>query len=157
MKSYLHLRFPLAGCLLGGGLLRRGMPYHGLYREIECVINHGLWTKVPDFDAITQLSNSRFRKAFETVDQVMPVGFYFPMCGMNLAFKPQIIPAMYFLLMGQRNWPFDRFGDIWCGIFLKKICDHLGLGVKSGCPIVEHQDNVVRMDKLAKGTSGIRG
>ena len=123
----------------GRGAAPRGMPYHCLHREIECVINHGLWTKVPDFDAITQLSNTRVRNPFKTVNQVIPVGSYFPMCGMNLAFKPQIIPAMYFLLMGQRQWPYDRFGDIWCGILLKKICDHLGVAVKSGNPVVEHQ------------------
>jgi len=48
------------------------------------------------------------------------------------------VPAMYFLLMG-KDWPFDRFGDIWAGLFVKKICDHLGYGVKSGEPLVEHQ------------------
>jgi len=56
---------------------------------------------------------------------------------MNLAFKRQMTPAMYFLLMGG-NWPFDRFGDIWCGLFVKKICDHLGLVVRSGLPHVKH-------------------
>jgi reversibly glycosylated polypeptide/UDP-arabinopyranose mutase len=123
----------------GRGVTPRGMPYHIEERDCECMINHGLWTNIPDLDAVTQLANTRFKRSFERVDQVIPKGSYFPMCGMNLAFKSNVVPAMYFLLMGQRDWPFDRFGDIWCGIFMKKICDHLGFGVKSGKPFVEHQ------------------
>ncbi len=60
------------------------------------------------------------------------------MCGMNLAFKPEIIPAPYFLLMGH-GYEFDRFGDIWSGIILKKICDHLGYAITSGEPVVHHR------------------
>jgi hypothetical protein len=43
----------------------------------------------------------------------------------TLAFKPTIAPTIYFLPMG-RQWQFDRVGDICCGIFAKKPCDHLG-------------------------------
>lgn len=57
---------------------------------------------------------------------------------MNLAFKPEIIPAPYFLLMGH-GYEFDRFGDIWSGIILKKICDHLGYAITSGEPVVHHR------------------
>jgi len=122
----------------GRGPFPRGMPYHNLNRASECVLNHGLWNRVPDFDAITQLANERFSQAFEPLDQVVPKGAFFPMCGMNLAFKPELTPAMYFLLMG-KDRPFDRFGDIWCGVFLKKICDHLGFAIRSGAPRIEHQ------------------
>jgi reversibly glycosylated polypeptide / UDP-arabinopyranose mutase len=122
----------------GQGALPRGMPYYHQNRQLQSVINHGLWVGVPDFDAVTQLGGARFDPRFESIEQVIPRGMFFPMCGMNLAFKPSIAPAMYFLLMG-RDWPFDRFGDIWCGIFAKKMCDHLGLGVCSGEPMVEHK------------------
>jgi hypothetical protein len=122
----------------GEGLLPRGMPYERKARASECVINHGLWSRVPDFDAVTQLLNARLGQQFEPVEQTIPRGKFFPMCGMNLAFKRKMAPAMYFLLMG-RDWPFDRFGDIWCGIFAKKICDHLGFAVCSGEPKVDHQ------------------
>lgn len=122
----------------GVGVRPRGMPYHEPFRSAECTISHGLWDRVPDFDAVTQLANTRFQGDFEPLEQVIPKGKFFPMCGMNLAFRPKMVPAMYFLLMG-RDWPFDRFGDIWCGVFAKKICDHLGLAVSSGEPRVEHQ------------------
>lgn len=121
----------------GNGPQPRGMPYQEPNRTSECTINHGLWDLVPDFDAVTQLANVRFQQVFEPIDQVIPKGKFFPMCGMNLAFKPKMVPAMYFLLMG-RDGPFDRFGDIWCGIFIKKICDHLNFGVCSGKPMVSH-------------------
>lgn len=122
----------------GSGVTPRGVPYDNTQRQAECVISHGLWTNVPDFDAITQIANARFQQPFWPLDQVIPRGKYFPMCGMNLAFKPKIVAVMYFLLMG-KSWSFDRFGDIWCGLFAKRICDHLGLSVRSGEPRIEHQ------------------
>jgi hypothetical protein len=122
----------------GRGLPPRGMPYYHQDREVQCVINHGLWSTVPDLDAVTQVVNARLNQKFEPVEQVIPRGMFFPMCGMNLAFKPYMAPAMYFLLMG-KDWPFDRFGDIWCGIFAKRICDHLGFAVCSGRPQIDHR------------------
>jgi hypothetical protein len=122
----------------GSGVSPRGMPYLTDTRQSQCAINHGLWTRVPDLDAVTQLANGRFGHEFVPARQIVPRGKYFPMCGMNLAFRAEAAPAMYFLLMG-RDWPFDRFGDIWCGIFVKKICDHLGYAVRSGDPMIEHQ------------------
>ncbi|MEZ5963771.1 MAG: hypothetical protein R3F56_07990 [Planctomycetota bacterium] len=120
------------------GTVPRGVPYYSQNRQRRCVINHGLWTNVPDYDAPTQLLQARVPTPCELRDQTIPAGSYFPMCGMNLAFRPEVVPALYFLLMG-RNHPVDRFGDIWCGVFVKRICDHLGLAVNSGAPAVEHQ------------------
>jgi len=138
----------------GRGVLPRGMPYLQSAREVDCVINHGLWTRVPDFDAVSQLASGRYDLTFEPVEQVVPRGQYFPMCGMNLAFKPEVIPALYFLLMGQTQWPYDRFGDIWCGVLVKRICDHLGVGVRSGQPMVEHQRASNVWANLRKETPG---
>lgn len=137
-KKLFSLTSQAAWVSTGIGPLPRGIPYHRQNREFECVINHGLWSGVPDLDAVTQLMNVRLTQTFEPIEQVIPRGKFFPMCGMNVAFKPLMAPAMYFLLMG-RDWPFDRFGDIWCGIFVKKICDHLGFSVCSGEPRVEHK------------------
>lgn len=116
----------------------RGVPYFATKRIYPCVLNHGLWQGVPDFDAVTQLNNARHSVQLTLLDQIIPRGSFFPMCGMNLAFKTELAPVMYFLLMG-KDWPYDRFGDIWCGIFVKRICDHLGFGVRSGHPLVDHQ------------------
>ncbi len=75
------------------------------------------------------------------------------MCGMNVAFRPLVAPLMYFLLMG-KDWPYDRFDDIWCGLFMKKVCDHLGYLVNSGYPTVRHSrasDVWVNLEKERPG------
>lgn len=120
------------------GLKPRGVPYHARTREVPIVLSHGLWSNVPDLDAPTQLAWLGSEQPVELIEQVIPRGRFFPMCSMNLAFRPELLPCLYFLQMG-KGQPFDRFGDIWAGIFTKKICDHLGLGVWSGRPVVRHE------------------
>jgi hypothetical protein len=76
------------------------------------------------------------------------------MCSMNIAWRPQLTPAMYFLLMGPR-YPFDRFGDIWAGVLAKRIADHLGLAVNSGSPGVLHERASNVFANLAKESRGL--
>ena len=114
------------------GLYPRGYPY-GVRQESEPVmIHHGLWSGVPDLDGITALEHHELRlDPAIGVDRV-PAGQFFPMCGMNLAFRREMTPAMYFMLQGHMRkpagagynldaLPFDRFDDIWAGLFAKKI------------------------------------
>lgn len=115
----------------------RGTPYFNTAREWTCAISHGLWKGVPDLDAIWQLGMGTEIEA-EPIEQVIPVGAYFPMCGMNLAFCREVAPLMYFGLQGP-DYPYDRFGDIWCGILAKKILDRFQLAVSSGGPYVYHE------------------
>jgi len=122
----------------GVGVRTRGYPYFHSRRRWRCALNHGMWQRVPDYDAPTQLLEQRAPHAFRFDNQTIAPGRYFPMCGMNLAFRPEIVPALYFLLMG-RDFEFDRFGDIWAGVFAKKICDHMGWAVNSGDPAVDHR------------------
>jgi reversibly glycosylated polypeptide/UDP-arabinopyranose mutase len=126
-----------------------------LAREQECALNHGMWNNIPDLDAITVLASKRSPQEFAGVNQTIPRGMYFPMCGMNVAWKPELTPAMYFLLMG-KDWPYDRFGDIWCGILVKKVCDHLNLGVKSGPPYIDHRKKSDQWANLAREASGFK-
>ncbi|KAM1209470.1 hypothetical protein FF1_015169 [Malus domestica] len=90
------------------------------------------------------------------VDAVMtiPRGTLFPMCGMNLAFNRELIgPAMYFGLMGDGQ-PLGRYDDMWAGWCAKVICDHLGLGVKTGLPYIWHgkaSNPFVNLKKEYKG------
>ncbi|MEZ6036717.1 MAG: hypothetical protein R3F29_04510 [Planctomycetota bacterium] len=120
-----------------GGTIPRGVPYHHRERRTRCVLNHGLWTNVIDYDAVTQLGQVRTPTDCTFPDQTIPRGSYFPMCGMNLAWRPELTPALYFLLMGKAHGV-DRFGDIWSGLFTKRICDHFGWAVNSGSPTVHH-------------------
>lgn len=119
----------------------RGVPFYNT-GSVPTAISHGLWLGVPDLDAVTQLASwehgrSLRMREVEEMMQEIPVGQYYPMCGMNLAWHRDMTPAMYFLLMGQGQ-KFARFGDIWAGLFSKRIADHLGLRVVSGFPLVFH-------------------
>lgn len=141
----------------------RGFPYLKRTKDIRTnniILNHGLWYNVPDFDAKTQLGllKTEGLTGFE-INQIIPKNTYYPMCGMNLAWKPSATPALYFLLMGQNKkgdlWGFDRFGDIWAGIIFKKIADHLGYTVASGYPIIWHAKASNVFTNLKKEASGI--
>lgn len=128
------------------GLRPRGLPYQDPGGR-PCAINMGLWSCCPDLDAQTQLDQGplgAFEDDWAGHDQMYPASQFFPMSGMNLAFRREILPAMYFGLQGTHLWSddafgYDRFGDIWAGLFAKKICDHLGYAVRSGSPWVRHE------------------
>lgn len=124
-------------------LYTRGYPYK-IRNKLPVVISHGLWSNKMDLDAKTQLKYPNVNTApYPPVASFIPRGQYFPMSSMNLAFRREVTPLMYFPLMGSdphgNPWGYDRFDDIWAGIFDKKICDHLGLGVVNGSPFVEHR------------------
>jgi len=132
----------------------RGFPYYTTDRQCPVVLNHGLWTGVPDFDAATQLVASRMAVPAMWSDQTIPRGRYFPMCSMNVAWRPEFSAAMYFLLMGPDH-AYDRFGDIWGGVLAKRVADHLGLAVNSGSPAIRHERASNVFTNLAKESRGL--
>ena len=146
------------GCLAWestlGNVSPRGIPYYNLLRNRPVMLNHGLWTKIPDYDAITQLLASRVEFNPEYQNKVIPIGKFFPMCGMNVAFKREIAPLMYHMLQG-KNYPYDRFDDIWCGLMMKRICDHLRYTVTSGDPVIVHDRASNVWSNLRKETPGL--
>ncbi len=151
----------------------RGIPFHNVGTWQRNIINHGLWTNVLDYDAPTQLVNPAPEK-FAFDNRVVPLCFYFPMCGMNVAWKREATVLMYHLLMGQAYFllingvgvqnleeanldklPFDRFGDIWCGIIAKKICDSMSYTMSTGMPYVRHERASNPFANLKKEANGI--
>ena len=134
-------------------MFTRGFPY-SIREKAEVVINHGLWSFIPDLDAPTQLLNPdvRFKPVYKS--HIIPRGNYYAHCGMNFVFKTKVTPLMYFGLQGP-SWPFDRMDDIWAGIIAKKIIDHLGYAVTSGKPSVEHRKQSNVFKNLKKETPGI--
>jgi reversibly glycosylated polypeptide / UDP-arabinopyranose mutase len=77
------------------------------------------------------------------------------MCGMNLAFNRELIgPAMYFGLMGEGQ-PIGRYDDMWAGWCSKVICDHMGVGSKTGLPYVWHSKASNPFVNLKKEYKGI--
>jgi hypothetical protein len=139
-----------------GGEEPRGVPY-GNKGSLPVLLNHGLWTGIPDFDGPTALVRSRWpmsvvlRKGIE----VIPPGMWFTLCAMNVCYHRRAIPAAYNLLMGVETAGFDRFDDIWSGLFLKKIADDLGFYVTNGGPFVRHLKASNPFSNLCKESLGI--
>ncbi|NHX36097.1 MULTISPECIES: alpha-1 4-glucan-protein synthase [Halolamina] len=135
-------------------LYPRGYPYAAMDEDLEreptrvddVVASQGLWTNVPDLDAVRILmdgdlqgqAQSRTARADFGEDFVAAEGQYLTVCSMNLAFRREVIPAFYQLPMDDNRWDVGRFDDIWSGLFLKRACDVLGKQVYNGGPLCEH-------------------
>lgn len=156
----------------------RGIPYYNQGQR-KVYVNHGLWQGVLDYDAPHQLVNPE-GEVYDWSNKIVPGGAYFPMCGMNVAWRREATVLMYHLLMGRayayrptRSFaipgsktveakadelsllPFDRFGDIWCGILMKKIADHLQWAVSTGTPYIHHDRASNPFTNLRKEANGI--
>lgn len=141
------------------GKYPRGFPYAIREQRRPVMLHHGLWSGVPDFDGLTQQADPDFRLPPAQDVSVLPCGPFFPMCVMNLAFRADLAPASYLLLMGQDGqggrWGFDRFDDMWAGLFVKRICDHLGWAVTSGAPSIRHSKASRAEDNIRLEAAGI--
>ena len=136
------------------GQRTRGLPYKNLGKAENVMLSVGLWTGTPDYDAVQMLSGQNPKLALPET-RVMPIGQYFPLCGMNFAFKRQVTPLCYFPLMGD-GYKFRRFDDIWFGIICKKICDHLGYMITCGKPYIYHSKASDPFANLEKEAPGIK-
>jgi hypothetical protein len=110
----------------------------------KCDLNMGLWTGCPDLDALTILYNGGMNGQCSITSTgskrdkiIVDKGTYLPVCSMNTAFLPKVIPAFYQLYSNFMG--IDRFDDIWSGVFIKKIADHLGRKICLGSPLVNHR------------------
>ena len=143
----------------------RGIPFYNLGNLDNVIVNHGLWTNVLDYDAPFQLANP-VKEQFSFDNKLIPSGVYFPMCGMNVMWKAEATVLMYHLLMGRMveeegtsdnltKLQFDRFGDIWAGILMKKVADSLGYSVATGMPYIRHERASNPFTNLKKEANGI--
>ncbi|KAI5648905.1 hypothetical protein M9H77_34910 [Catharanthus roseus] len=137
----------------------RGYPF-SLRSGVACALSCGLWLNLADYDAPTQalkpsLRNSRYVDAVLTV----PVRAMLPVSGINIAFDrellgPALLPAFRLAKEGNVRW--ETVEDIWSGICVKVICDHLGYGVKTGLPYVWRQDRGDAVESLKKEWQGVK-
>jgi hypothetical protein len=159
------------------GFVPRGLPYgtdedgrrdprvrHNSLGALPVALNMGVWATIPDRDAVHELTNwtpEGYYRAWKPQKnvyrhtRVMSPQQYWPMCGMNLAFRREIAPLMYFPRMGEGS-PFRRFDDIWCGVIAQKCLRHLGLACAVGKPIISHTKASLPMDNLVRESPGIR-
>jgi hypothetical protein len=139
----------------------RGFPYSGR-NKYKTFLSHGIWSGALDLDGITEtkLPTLLKEKKYPSIRHIIPFGNYYSMCSMNLAFKREVVPILFFPMMGMmpngKSWPYDRFDDIWAGIFSKKIMDHLEMGVVNGSPIVEHRKASKPKTNLLKESTGMK-
>lgn len=156
------------------GLYPRGYPYAAMDETVETdsvavesgevVASQGLWTNVPDLDAVRILMDGDLEGQAQTRtsaddferDFVAARGNYLTVCSMNLAFRRDVIPAFYQLPMDDNEWDVGRFDDIWSGLFLKRACDVLGKRIYNGDPLCEHNKAPrSTFDDLANEVAGL--
>lgn len=130
----------------------RGFPYRGR-NESQVWLSHGTWSGVPDLDAPTALHQPGLRLPPDDTLRTVPRWNFFPVCGMNLAWRRDLTPAMWFGVFGPA-YGFDQYDDLWAGVLAKRILDHLGYAAVTGCPSVEHRkqsDVYANLRKQAPG------
>jgi hypothetical protein len=130
----------------------RGYPY-GERKGVPVKFSHGVWEGVPDLDAPTQLLWDN-RKIDFAIGKV-PKGIFIPTCGMNIAFKRELLPYVFFAPVGQYKGA-ERFDDIWMGIELKKDMDKLNWAMVTGYARVNHLRASNVFISLEKEAVGIR-
>ncbi|KAL7612044.1 probable UDP-arabinopyranose mutase 5 [Lactuca sativa] len=137
----------------------RGYPF-SLRSGVPCVLSCGLWLNLADYDAPTQALKPESRN-LRYVDAVMtvPRKAMMPMSGINIAFDreilgPALLPGLKLAKEGKFRW--ETMEDVWCGLVVKAVCDHLRLGVKSGVPYVWRNERGSAIDSLKKEWEGVK-
>lgn len=126
------------GSLTDSGVEMRGFPYKGRALQ-DVAVQYGGWDGVMDFDAATQLAippqdNGKFAR----VSVQVPKGIPTTCCIMNTAWKREYTPIMWQLPM--LDGRYNRFGDIWSGLFIKKYLDaNEGVMVINGKASIRHE------------------
>jgi hypothetical protein len=113
----------------------RGTPYFNRTIKMPVAASMGFWSEIGDYDAPGQLVHgSRHPMTFS---RKAMHGRYFPLCGMNLAFRVEEWPWCQFIDV-------PRFDDIWQGFVWQKKAYSEGKCFNLSGPIVRHsrQSNV---------------
>ena len=133
----------------------RGLPYRVRAGE-PAVLNHGLWSGVPDIDAFDQLSSGErtwYPHPEHTATRLVPAGLYYPMSIMNVAVRREHVRYLWMPVLPEGC---KRWDDIWSGLVFKRLADLYGWNVVTGGPCVNHTraSNVVnnlRQEMLGYG------
>ena len=113
----------------------RGTPYGERTIMMPVAASMGFWVQVGDYCAVRQLAH---QGALMTFKRKTMFGRYFPLCGMNLAFKPkEWMPWCSFIDV-------PRFDDIWMGWLWQREAYRRGFCFNLAGPLVRHarQSNV---------------
>jgi len=141
----------------------RGLPFHARESDISdlkimtehgrVVINVGLWKMTPDVDAVTHLIFPNLQSLSLKMKRIaLGSNIYAPINTQNTAFLTEILPCFYFIPMDKGM---DWFGDVWAGLFARKVIDHMGDKVTFGSPLSIHKrrkrNEVIQLAKQISG------
>ena len=129
----------------------RGFPY-GVREEAPVMLSHGVWEGNYDWDAPSQLLK---KNKVDFYKGVIPKGIFTPICGMNIAFKRESLPYIYFAPVGQYKGA-ERFDDIWMGLEVIKDFAKLNWAIVTGYAKVNHLRASNVFTSLEKEAVGIR-
>lgn len=129
----------------------RGFPYT-IREEAPVMLSHGIWEGVYDWDAPSQLLKGD--KKVEFFKGVVPKGIFTPICGMNIAFKREALPYIYFASVGNFKGA-ERFDDIWMGVMVVKKFAELNWAIVSGYAKIKHLRASNVFQNLVKEAIGI--
>jgi len=107
----------------------RGTPYFDRTVTMPVAASMGFWEGIGDYDAARQLAHSQGPMTFRY--QAIH-GRYFPLCGMNLAFRPGDWDPWW------RFVDVPRFDDIWSGWMWQRHAYGLGYCFNLNGPPVQH-------------------
>lgn len=149
---------PLSDYLDVGSLTSFGKPLRGFpfadRQPAEVAIQYGGWHGVLDYDAPTQLAGVNPVESFHPVVLPVPRGTAVTGCIMNCAWRTEYAPIMWQLPLDARG-QYNRFGDIWSGLFQKRVLDALGkVMVINGKASVRHErasDPLANLEREAPG------
>jgi hypothetical protein len=131
----------------------RGFPFRDRTRQTVAV-QVGGWHGVLDYDAPTQLGGVKPEEFFRRVVLPVPRGAAVTCCIMNCAWRTEYAPLMWQLPLFEGR--FNRFGDIWAGLFAKKTLDASGLAfVVNGVASVRHERASDPLANLHRESPGI--
>lgn len=149
----LNRKVPISWISTATDAYMRGFPYQ-VREEAPVMLSHGVWETVPDYDAPTQLLMLKdFKPTY--YKGVIPKGIFAPICGMNIMFKREALPYIYFAPVGQFKGA-ERFDDIYFGIMAVKKFAELDWAIVSGYARVNHLRASNVFTSLAKEAVGIR-
>lgn len=141
------------GGLTDGKMYMRGFPYNNRKR-VNTAVQYGGWCNNLDLNAIDQFThnerNSTRPAIFSTNSAVtVPYKSLTTCCAMNMAWDNNYSPIMWQLPM--IDGYYNRMGDIWSGLFIKKVLDAQNLTmVINGRAHVEHMRASDPMSNLKK-------
>lgn len=149
----LNRKVPISWMSTATDIYLRGFPY-GVREEAPVMLSHGVWDNVPDYDAPTQLLTPKDFKP-NYYKGVIPKGIFAPICGMNIMFRREALPYVYFAPVGKYKGA-ERFDDIWMGLEVIKDFAEKNWAIVTGYAKVEHLRASNVFTSLEKEAVGIK-